>query len=194
MKPPIWLNTLFLMVVFLALTACENNMRDQPRYKPLAFSPQFPDGSSARPLVDGVVPNDRDVQDDWFYSGKTSDGRLVDGFPFQVTEDVVKRGQERFDIFCSPCHGFDGEGNGMIVQRGFSPPPSLLEQRFQQVPVGHFVDVITNGFGRMYSYGYRVAPSDRWSIAAYIRALQLSANATTKDVPPDELKKLEATP
>lgn len=171
-----------------------NPMRDQPRYEPLEYSQSFPDNTSARPVVPGTIPNGYDVTNEWFYTGKTPDGQLVDAFPFPVTMEVLKRGQERFNIYCSPCHGLSGMGNGMIVQRGFSPPPSYHQDRLRNAPVGHFVDVITNGFGQMYSYAYRVQPEDRWAIAAYIRALQLSQNATINDVPAADQQKLEAVP
>ncbi len=171
-----------------------NPMRDQPRYDPLEPSQLFPDGSSARPVVPGTIPNNYDVANEWFYTGKTADGQLVNSFPFPITMAVLQRGQERFNIYCSPCHGFDGRGDGMIVQRGFTHPPSYHTDRLRNAPIGHFIDVITNGFGQMYSYAYRVKPEDRWAIAAYIRALQLSQNASINDVPNAEQQKLEATP
>lgn len=111
---------------------------------------------------------------------------MLQTVPFEVDRAVLERGQERYDIFCAPCHGLDGYGQGMIVQRGFSAPPSLHASRLLQQPDGYFFDVITNGFGRMYSYAYRVPPDDRWAIVAYIRALQLSQNASPADVPPDQ--------
>jgi mono/diheme cytochrome c family protein len=184
----IWLGVLLLTF------GCVNPMRDQPRYEPLEYSQSFPDYRSARPLVPGAVSNDYDVSNEWFYTGKTADGQLVDTFPFRVTMEVLQRGRERFNIYCSPCHGFAGEGDGMIVQRGFTHPPSYHTDRLREAPVGHFVDVITNGFGQMYSYAYRVEPGDRWAIAAYIRALQLSRNASLEDVPQAEQQKLEAMP
>lgn len=171
-----------------------NPMRDQPRYNPLSVSSFFPDNASARPVVPGTVPDNYDVTNEWFYTGKTPDGQYVTVFPFPITMEVLKRGQERFNIYCSPCHGLSGMGNGMIVQRGFSPPPSYHQDRLRNAPVGHFVDVITNGFGQMYSYAYRVKPADRWAIAAYIRALQLSQNASINDVPAADQQKLQAAP
>jgi hypothetical protein len=115
----------------------------------------------------------------------------VDTFPYPITREILERGQERYNIFCAPCHALTGNGDGMIVARGFSPPPSFHTDRLRDAPVGHFYDVITNGYGRMYSYAARVYPTDRWAIVAYIRALQLSQNATIEDVPPEERQGLE---
>jgi len=120
------------------------------------------------------------------------DPTLVNAFPFPVTKDIVDRGEERYNIYCSMCHGRTGDGNGMVVQRGYRRPPSYHEERLRQAPVGHFFDVITNGWGSMPAYGWMIPPRDRWAIVAYIRALQLSRNATLNDVPPEERSKLEA--
>ncbi len=108
-----------------------------------------------------------------------------------VTRQSLARGRERFNIYCAVCHGATGDGNGMIVQRGFPQPPSFHDQRLRDAPAGHFVDVITNGYGVMYSYASRVAPEDRWAIAAYIRALQLSQHAASADAEPNAAKQLE---
>ena len=188
-----WLFCICLGTLFL-FGCAYNPMRDQPRYEPLEASQFFPDQSSARQLVAGTIANNYDVTNEWFYTGKTPDGQPVDAFPFPITMEVLKRGQERFNIYCSPCHGLSGMGNGMIVQRGFSPPPSYHQDRLRNAPVGHFVDVITNGYGQMYSYAYRVKPEDRWAIAAYIRALQLSQNASVTDIPAAERGQLEDAP
>lgn len=120
------------------------------------------------------------------------DPALVNAFPFPVTKDIVDRGEERYNIYCSMCHGRTGDGNGMVVQRGYRRPPSYHEERLRQAPVGHFFDVITNGWGSMPAYGWMIPPRDRWAIVAYIRALQLSRTATINDVPPEERSKLEA--
>ncbi len=145
---------------------------------------------ASRPLVANTVARGHLEADQAFYTGKLGTN-LVETFPFPITRDVLERGHERFDIFCSPCHGRTGEGNGMIVQRGFPPPPSYHIERLRQAPVGHFFDVITHGYGIMYSYAERVPPADRWAIAAYIRVLQQSRNARLDDVPPDQRSKLE---
>jgi mono/diheme cytochrome c family protein len=121
--------------------------------------------------------------DSEYFEGKTADGKLVETVPQAVTHEQLQRGRERFDIYCSVCHGRTGDGKGMIVQRGFPAPPSYHTARLRTAPIGHFYDVITNGYGVMYSYAARVEPADRWAIAEYIRALQLAQNATVDDVP-----------
>ena len=189
-----WFFFISIGTLLITFGCTYNPMRDQPRYEPLEASQFFPDNTSARPVVPGAVANNYDVTNEWFYTGKTPDGQLVNVFPFPVTMEVLKRGQERFNIYCSPCHGLSGMGNGMIVQRGFSHPPSYHQDRLRNAPIGHFVDVITNGYGQMYSYAYRVKPEDRWAIAAYIRALQLSQNANINDVPATEQQQLEDAP
>jgi len=174
----------------LFAAACQQKMADQPRYKPLAESTFFGDDRSARPLVPGTVPRGYLNADDRFYTGKAG-GEPVVTLPFPLTLEILQRGQDRFDVFCSPCHDRTGKGEGMIVRRGYRQPPSYHIDRLRQAPVGHFFDVITNGFGAMPDYAAQVAPSDRWAIAAYIRALQLSQNAALADVPPEERQKLE---
>ncbi|MDZ7289037.1 MAG: cytochrome c [candidate division KSB1 bacterium] len=168
-------------------------MHNQPKYKPLRGSNTFEDGRSARPLVEGTVARGHLRTDEDFYTGKIN-GEFVTALPFAVTKDSLKgilvRGQERYDIYCSPCHDRVGTGRGMIVQRGFRQPPSFHIDRLRQAPVGYFFDVITNGFGAMYSYADRIPARDRWAISAYIRALQLSQNATLHDVPAAERSKL----
>jgi mono/diheme cytochrome c family protein len=126
-----------------------------------------------------------------YFEGKTDDGKLLEAFPAPVTREMLERGRQRFEIYCSVCHGRTGEGNGMIVQRGFPAPPSYHIDRLRNAPPGHRYDVITNGYGVMYSYASRVDPADRWAIAAYIRALQLSHHATLNDVPQEERTKLQ---
>ena len=176
----------------LLLTACSGEtsfeklrqaMYDQPRYEPLEASPFFEDGRSARPMVPGTVARGQLREDTHFYTGKGPDGEPVDSFPYPVTTGMLEKGQERFNIFCSPCHDRAGTGYGMIIKRGFKKPPSLHIPRLREIQVGHLYDVITNGFGTMYSYASRIPPRDRWAIVAYIRALQLSQRATLSDVP-----------
>ena len=177
-------------VALVAVTACRQDMQDQPRYKPLAASDFFKDGASARPLVADTVARGEARLDSLLYTGKV-DGVLVDEFPFPVTRAVLDRGQERFDIFCTPCHGPLGDGDGMVVRRGFRKPPSYHLDRLRDAPVGHFFDVMTNGFGAMQDYRAQVPVRDRWAIAAYIRALQLSQHATMADVPAAERATLD---
>jgi hypothetical protein len=157
-------------------------MHDQPKYVPLRESTFFADSRSARPFVPGTVARGQLREDSLLYTGKI-DGADATVFPFPITGRVMARGRERFDIFCSPCHGLAGYGDGMIVQRGFPAPPSYHTRRLRAAPAQHFVDVITNGYGVMYSYAARVPPRDRWAITAYIRALQLSQSARVASVP-----------
>ncbi|MGH9631843.1 MAG: c-type cytochrome [Bryobacteraceae bacterium] len=178
-----------LAVVIPVFTGCRQDMHDQPRYEPLEQSQFFRDGQSARQLVRGTVPRGYLKSDQAFFTGRIGD-QYVTEFPFPITKESLERGRERFNIYCSPCHGQTGFGNGMIVQRGFSPPPSYHQQRLREEPIGHFFDVVTNGFGAMASYAARVEPRDRWNIIAYIRALQLSQQATKADVPPEEADKI----
>ncbi|HSB78094.1 MAG TPA: cytochrome c [Candidatus Methylomirabilis sp.] len=174
----------------LFAAACQQQMADQPRYKPLAQSAFFGDDRSARPPVEGTVARGHLNADERFYTGK-SGGALVDRLPIPVTLELLERGQDRFNIFCAPCHDRTGSGQGMIVRRGYRQPASYHIDRLRQAPVGHFFDVMTNGFGAMPDYAAQIPPGDRWAIAAYIRALQLSQNASLADVPPAERQKLE---
>ncbi len=179
-----------LAVVGLAAAGCRRDMFQQPYSKPLEPSDFFQDNHMAsRPLVPHTVARGHLNEDTAFYTGKVGTN-LVETFPFPITREVLERGRERFDIYCSPCHGRTGEGNGMIVQRGFPPPPSYHIDRLRKAPVGHFFDVITQGYGIMYSYAERVQPADRWAIAAYIRALQKSRDARLNDVPPQQRAQL----
>lgn len=197
---------LLIFVVFTFLLAgCRQDMHDQPKYTPFRPSAFFDDGKSERPLVDGVVPRLNLRDDPWQSDGDSNGGRSLQPgetppqtdlakaatLPFPLTQEVMDRGQERFNITCSTCHGRLGDGNGMIAQRGFRHPPSYHIDRLRDAPIGHFYDVMTNGFGAMPSYADQIALRDRWAIAAYIRALQLSRNATLADAPPEERGKLE---
>jgi len=173
----------FALVALLA--ACRQDMHDQPRYKPLARSDFYPDQRSARPLLPGTVARGHLDADTYFYTGKIGNNP-GDVMPFPVTLDVLQRGQQRFNIYCAPCHSRVGDGDGMIVQRGFRRPPSYHIDRLRKAPLGYFFDVITNGFGAMPDYKAQVPVADRWKIIAYIRALQLSQGATLADLPPAE--------
>jgi len=179
------------LLAAIALTvACRLDMHVQPRYNPMDGSSFFDDGRSARPVIPGTVARGQLRTGDGFYTGMV-DGKELDAFPFPVTRDVLRRGQERFNIYCTPCHDRLGTGHGMIVQRGFPQPPSYHIDRLRQAPVGHFVNVIANGYGTMYSYASRVEPRDRWAIAAYIRALQFSQNVSVSDLNQDDRQKLQ---
>jgi mono/diheme cytochrome c family protein len=175
------------------LAGCRLDMHVQPRLNPLAKSDFFADERSARPLVPGTVARGDLRQDTYFYTGKIGD-TPGDFMPFPVTEDVLARGRERFNIYCSPCHSRLGDGNGMIPQRGFRRPPSYHIERLRKAPLGYFFDVMTNGFGAMPDYSSQIQPPDRWAIVAYIRALQLSQNATRTELPPGQQPPLEESP
>jgi len=182
------LGTTFALVA-LALAGCRLDMHVQPKYLPERPTNFFHDGRSERPLVPGTVARGQLRLDELLYTGKEN-GEIANRFPFPITKADLQRGREQYNIFCTPCHGYSGAGNGMIVQRGFPHPPSFHTDRLRAAPVGHFFDVITNGFGEMYSYGSRVDPEDRWRIAAYIRVLQLSEHSSINDVPADQRQKL----
>jgi cytochrome c553 len=183
-----------LSSIFLALcaTGCRRDMFQQPSEKPLERSDFFRDNRMAsRPLPPHTIARGHLDEDEAFYTGKIGTN-LVTTFPFPITREVLLRGQERFDIYCAPCHGRTGDGNGMIPQRGYPVPPSYHIDRLRAAPAGHFFDVITHGYGVMYSYATRVDPADRWAIATYIRALQLSHDAKISDVPRQQRAQLEA--
>lgn len=182
---------LLIAVSCVFLAACRQDMHDTPRYEPLEASTFFTDGRGSRALVANTVPRGTLREDAHLYQGKI-DGQLADVFPMPVTAEVMARGRERFNVFCSPCHGRTGQGNGMIVQRGFRAPPSFHEERLRTAPVGYFFDVQTNGFGAMSDYAAQVPVADRWAIAAFIRALQFSQRATVDDVPADRRAELDA--
>lgn len=177
-----WLVFLGLLLT-LVVSGCRREMYNQPLFKPLDRSTFFSDGMSARPLVHGTVARGYLRTNDALYRGM-SGTNLVRDIPLPVNLDLLKRGQERYQIYCSVCHGADGEGNGMIVQRGFPRPPSYHIDRLRQAPAGHFYRVITDGYGVMYPYAARVKPEDRWAITAYIRALQLSRHVPVQALPP----------
>ena len=178
-----------LLIMLLGVTNCRQDMHDQPRFEPLEANAFFSDGRASRPLIKGTVARGHLKLDKHFYTGKV-DGELVATFPFPITEDVLKRGRERYNIFCAPCHDRTGSGDGMIVQRGFRPPPSFHIARLRGVPVGHFFDVMTSGLGAMYDYADQVSPRDRWAIAAYILVLQQSQNAAIEDLTEEIQKEL----
>ena len=180
------------VIAVLFLAACRMDMQVQPKYKPLDPSTFFSDGRSERPPVAGAVAHGHLRADELLYTGKIG-GVVADIFPFPITRTDLERGRERYNIYCTPCHDYTGSGQGMIVQRGFQRPPSYHIDRLRQAPVGHFFAVMTSGYGAMYSYASRVSPEDRWRIAAYIRALQLSQNATLNEVPESERHQLQGT-
>jgi mono/diheme cytochrome c family protein len=209
---------IFPALLVALLTGCDRlDMYDQPRYEPLEASDFFSDGLSARQPFEGTIPRGGLRDDEPFYYGK-DEGKLVSKIPeaaFRATyardprqfdrpynetnqpdlrRALLERGHERFNIYCSVCHGRLGDGDGMIVRRGFRKPPSYHIDRLRQAPAGHFYDVMTNGFGAMSSYANRIDVDDRWAIVAYIRALQLSQNARLNDVPGEQRDALSPSP
>jgi hypothetical protein len=194
---PAWF-TVALEIGLIALVGCRAEMYEQPRYEPFEPSPFFEDGSSARPLVAGTVPRDdprggppAGVPEAVFYTG-WSQGKLAENLPFAVDRAVLERGQARYRIYCTPCHGELGDGRGIVVRRGFNPPPPYYSEELRKQPIGHFFDVMTRGYGTMYSYAARIPPRDRWAIAAYIRVLQLSQHADAANLPAEDRNRLPA--
>jgi mono/diheme cytochrome c family protein len=178
MKPILCL----ILLMMPSLAGCDQQMADQPRYDPLEKSNQFSDGMSVRTPVPGTVARDADL------------APASQTIPTPVTMEQLQRGRERFEIFCAPCHGRSGDGRGAVVRHGFPAPPSYHQDALRQAPDRHFYDVITNGYGAMYSYAARVPPTDRWAIVAYIRALQMSREVPVASLPADLRTRLQAEP
>ena len=179
-----------LVAAAFSLAACRQDMHDQPKFIPLRPSDFFADGRSERQLIEGTVARGHLNDDTLYYTGKGADGQFSNEFPFPVTKDVIERGHQRYNIYCTPCHGRVGDGNGMVVNRGYRRPPSYHIDRLRQAPNGYIFDVISNGFGAMPDYAAQIPVADRWAIVAYERALQLSQHATIDDVPADQRGKL----
>ncbi len=180
-----------VLVAALPLSACRQDMHNQPRYEPMEYSAFFPDQRAARPVPAGTVARGQLHEDQHFYTGKVG-GRFAETFPMPITRALLERGRERYDIYCSPCHDRTGSGSGMIVRRGYLAPPSFHIERLRSQAPGYFFNAITNGFGKMPSYALQIPVADRWAIVAYVRALQLSQHATLADVPAAERVALEA--
>ena len=193
-RSPELVSTLILLILSYAVlwlfAGCRQDMYNQPKAKTYSATEFFANGTSAQPIPPHTVEYHGVRQNEAFYTGLTN-GVLVAQLPVRLTPALLERGRERYDIYCAVCHGMSGEGNGEIVQRGFPAPPTYHSERLRNAPIGHFYDVITNGYGVMYPYASRVEPSDRWAIAAYIRALQLSRHAAMTDLAPNEQKRLE---
>jgi mono/diheme cytochrome c family protein len=171
-----------MVLAMAATTACRQDMHDQPKYIPLRPSSFFGDGRSARPFPEGSVARGHLEDDVLFYTGKGPDGKPADTFPFPVTKEVIERGQQRFNVYCSPCHDRTGYGLGMVVRRGYRHPPSYHTEQIRALANGFIFDVITNGFGAMPDYSAQIEPRDRWAVVAYVRALQLSQHASAGDL------------
>jgi Cytochrome C oxidase, cbb3-type, subunit III len=171
---------------FILLAGCslKQDMAQQPKNRPLSPSDFFTDGRSARPFVENTVARGSVLDDEMIVSKESN------VFPLPLSQELLERGENRYQIFCTPCHGLQGDGNGMVAIRGMKHPPSYHQDRLRQVPNGYIYDVITNGFGAMLGYSAQLAPRDRWAIVAYVRALQLSRNAKISDLPPDVREKV----
>jgi hypothetical protein len=179
-----------LALAALGFAGCENTLRqdmaNQPRQNPLSPSEFFADGRSERPAIENTVARGS-VQDDSLVVPKESNA-----FPLPLTAELLARGEQRYAIYCTPCHGIQGDGLGMVALRGMKHPPSYHQDRLRNVPNGYLYDVITNGFGAMYGYSSQIPPRDRWAIVAYLRALQLSRNAPVGQLPAELRGKLMA--
>ncbi|MGE5602546.1 MAG: c-type cytochrome [Nitrososphaerales archaeon] len=179
-----------LGLVFL-LSGCAMTMKTQPKYEPLAYSEFYPDGSSARHAPANTIARGVTMNTDPVLATGQLNGTPVPDFPFQLTADDLRRGQGLFDDTCAPCHGRTGAGDGVVVQRGFTKPPSLTAPNIVAMPAGQLYGFITNGFGVMPPYGPILQPTDRWRVVGYLRALQLSQNGTLEDVPPDKQNQIQ---
>jgi len=173
-------------LLLFALAGCQQDMARQPKSNPLSPSAFFEDGRSERDPVENTVARGALAEDELAVPKDSN------AFPLPITPELLARGQERFGIFCTPCHGLQGDGNGMAAVRGMKHPPSYHEDRLRQAPVGYFYDVVTHGFGAMYDYSAQIPPRDRWAIIAYIRALQFSRNAPAIELPAELRQKLAA--
>jgi mono/diheme cytochrome c family protein len=179
-------------VSVLSVGCSRLDMQDQPKYKSQRPSEFFADGRSDRPELEGTIARGQLTEDTAYYDGKDAAGKDIAEFPIAVDKAVIERGQGRFDIYCAPCHGRLGNGMGMVVQRGFKQPPSYHIDRLRNAPVGHYFDVISNGYGAMLNYSQQIQVRDRWAIVAYIRALQYSQNANVADLPTEARAQLPA--
>lgn len=182
-----------LWLAMIVLCGCRQDMHNQPRYKPLAASDFFPDGRSARPVIPDTVARGGMRLDEVRFTGFRGQNEATE-FPFPITKADLNRGQDRFNIYCTPCHGRLGDGQGLVVKRGFKAPPAYTSDRVMKAPIGHYFDVVTNGFGAMPSYASRVGVDDRWRVIAYVKALQLSQGASLADVPSDKRADLDKPP
>jgi mono/diheme cytochrome c family protein len=178
------------LVVAATASACRQDMHDGPKLEPLEQSALFKDGRASRQLQPGTIARGQLKEDKLLYTGRDGDG-LSENYPFPVTDGVLERGRERYNIYCTPCHARTGDGNGMIPLRGFKQPPTFHDERMRAMVPGYFVSVMTNGFGQMPSYSLQVNAEDRWAIAAYIKALQLSRHASAADLTAEEREKVE---
>ncbi|HZN67081.1 MAG TPA: cytochrome c [Tepidisphaeraceae bacterium] len=183
---------LLLVAAALAVAGCEReDMHNQARYEPLEESEFFADGQSSRPLVAGTVAQGQVLRDDPRVNARTTSNEYAQTYPFPIARTDLERGRQRYDIYCSMCHGATGYGDGMVVRRGFVKPPSLHDDRLREAAPGYFYEVITNGIGAMYSYNDRIPIEDRWRIAAYVKTLQFSRRVEVASLPPEAQQRLQ---
>ncbi len=188
MKSKVLRSGMVLLATVGFLAGCSNTLRqdmaNQPRMNPLEPDSFFDDGRSERPVVENTVARGS-IDEDKLFEPKDSNA-----FPLPITKELLERGQERYGIYCTPCHGIQGDGQGMVAMRGMKHPPSYHIDRLRAEPNGYIYDVISNGFGAMYGYSSQIPPADRWAIVAYVRALQLSRNAHANELPAELREKL----
>lgn len=185
-----WFRLIPLSLCVLA-AGCRRDMQDQPKYTPLEASSFFVDGRSARPIPPNTIARGHLNDNDSFHTGADASGAFLNTIPLPITKAMLQRGQQRYGIYCTPCHGELGDGNGMVARRGFKIPANFHNHRLRQAPPGYLFQVISNGYGAMPDYATQIQDAgDRWAIVAYVRALQLSRNAMAADVPSDEKGKL----
>ena len=183
--------TLAVVAATALVSGCRQDMHDGPRYEAFEANSTYADNRASRTAPEGTVARGWLREDEMLYTGKVA-GQVVDQFPFAIEHADLARGQQRFNIYCTPCHGRIGDGNGMVVQRGLRQAASFHQDRLRQEKAGYFFDVITNGFGAMPDYATQIPVRDRWLIVAYVRALQLSQHASADDVPADRRAALDA--
>lgn len=176
------ISAVLILTGMLAVSSCRQDMHDQPRYEPYEGNSAYADGRADRPQVIGTLARGQLLTDTLLHTGKEA-GEFAVRFPFPITAEVLERGRERYDIYCSTCHDYTGSGQGMAVQRGFLKPTSFHDERLRKAPPGYYFDIITNGFGAMYDYSDRITPSDRWAIVSYVRALQASQDVPVETLP-----------
>jgi len=184
--------SLTLICIALTTGGCRQDMHDQPKFEPLEATTVFANGAASRPMIEGTVARGMLRDDKVFYTGRTPEDQFVTELPVPLTRELLTRGQTRFNAFCSPCHGRVGEGDGMVVQRGFKYPTSFHETRLRESPVGYYFHIMTNGFGEMSSYAAQIPPADRWAIVAYVRALQASQHTPVDDLSAEDLERIES--
>jgi mono/diheme cytochrome c family protein len=183
------IKSLAMLAPLVLMCSCRQDMQDQPKYKPLGANGFFADGRDARPIPAGTIARDELDDTDSFHTGE-GNGAFLDAVPLKIDSNLLHRGQERFNIYCSPCHGRTGDGNGMVAQRGVKIPANFQTDRLREVPPGYIYQVIKNGYGAMGDYGDQIPVRDRWAIVAYVRALQLSRDASLNDVPANQREHL----